>query len=183
MKKTTKTAFDEIELGLGGLLGELGTALTEALKRLDGQGEVQHETTFDSPRGPVRASTGIRIRTLGGAARSAGGRRTDAPINSPGAGPQQAPEAKAPATSEIPARDIVATILTDATGWRLIADLPGVVAGDVVLSEEGGEIVIRAEGRGRRYMGRFALPTGAAAKDLVLTVQNGILELAWQVDA
>lgn len=176
MKKTGKTAFDEIELGLGGLLGELGTALTEALKRLDGQGEVQHETTFDSPRGPVRASTGIRIRTVGGAARPAAGRRTDAPVNAPR---RETPQAAA----DVPVRDISATTFADATGWRLIAELPGVAETDIALSEDGGDLVIRAEGRGRHYAGRIALPAGVAVKDLAMTMQNGILELAWRATA
>jgi len=176
MKKPTRSPLDEIEQGLGGLLGELGSALTEALKRLDGQGEVQHETTFDSPRGPVRASTGIRIRTLGGAARPPAGRRPDAPVNTPRSAPTEA-------ATGVPARDIAATTFVDATGWRLVADLPGVAEGDITLATEEGELAIRAEGRGRRYAGRFALPPGAAVPDLAMTLQNGILELSWRSPA
>ncbi|MBF9029976.1 Hsp20/alpha crystallin family protein [Rhodobacterales bacterium HKCCE3408] len=155
-------AAAEIDLRLGGLLGQLGSALSEALSTLEDQGEVRRETTFDSDRGPVRASAGIRIRTVGGTAHAPEGpahpgrRRTD---------------------PKPPPRPIDATILRDETGWRLIADLPGIPRDDLTLETEAGELVIRAAGRGRRYAGRFPLPDGVAAEDLTVSMQDGLLEL------
>jgi HSP20 family molecular chaperone IbpA len=179
MTKDKKSRIDEatqdIDLRLGGLLGQLGSALTEALSRLEDQGEVHHETTFDSARGPIRASAGIRIRTLGDAKPSRSARRPDQPVNAaPRTQPRPSPEPEAPP----PARPISATILTEGRSWRLIAELPGVAEADVTLGEEAGDLVISASGRGRRFEGRFALPSGAKATDLTMTMQNGILELA-----
>lgn len=177
-KSPLEDATEEIDLRLGGLLGQLGSALNEALSRLDEQGEVHHETTIDSDRGPVRASAGIRIRTLGSAAAKASGRRPENPVNAASpAAPAQSPVAQ-PAK-----RDITATILEDERTWRLVAELPGASEGDLVLDAVDGALVIRADARTRRFEGRFPLPQGARASDLRRRMQNGILELTWEKPA
>lgn len=168
-KSPFEAAQEQIDLRLGGLLGELGSALTEAIEKLDAQGagEVQTERTFDSGAGPVRASAGVRIRTLGGTTSAARQTRApDKPVNRP-----------APATEEPAARPITATILDNATSWQLIAELPGVDTDGVDLKVDGTRLSITATGRGRAYASVFDLPPGATEDALKLTVQNGILEI------
>jgi len=177
MSKPRKSPFQEaqeqIDLRLGGLLGELGAALNEAIERLDGQGagEVHTEHTFDSGRGPVRASAGIRIRTLGGTP-SATTRATDQPINTP------QKTARSPQAN--PPRPISATILDGSDRWQLIAELPGVDKAGVTMQTTETELTIAAEGRGRQYASSFEKPQGAAADDFTLTIQNGILEVTFE---
>lgn len=185
MTKDRKTRLDQagedLTLRLDGLLGQLGTALSEALTRLEEQGDVHHEATIDGPRGPIRASTGIRIRTLGASVPGGTARRPDRPVNAARRGEGDTSGTAAPARDPAPpVRPITATILTEGRDWRLIAELPGVAADDVALTEDAGALLIRAETGARRFEGRFALPDGARAEDLSRQMRNGILELAWE---
>ena len=179
MTKSRKSPFEEaqaqIDLRLGGLLGELGSALTEAIEKLDAQGagEVQTERTFDTVRGPVRASAGIRIRTLGGEMRQET-RSPEKPINTPQK--TGAPEVEPAQPAH---RPIAATILDGSDSWKLIAELPGVDASGVALSSEEQGLTITATGRGRNYQSTFDLPPGATREALSLSVQNGILEITF----
>ena len=170
MSKSRKSPFEEaqeqIDIRLGGLLGEIGAAVSEALEKLDGDGEVHTIRTFDSGRGPVRASAGIRIRPLGGGA-SHSARAPDRPINDPK--PDRPPE-------DVP-RDISATILDDAKHWRLIAELPGIGPEGVSLETTGATLIITAEGRGRKYQSTFDLPMPTPTDALDQKIQNGILEI------
>lgn len=179
MTKGKKSPFEdaaaEVDARLVDLFGHLGSALTEALSRLEEQGEVHHETTIDTERGPVGASAGIRIRTLGSAVRQPPGRRPERPVKS-ASSDAEAPEA----SQETPARSIPATILKEDQAWRLVAELPGVKEDDLFLGDDDGTLVIRAEARARRFEGRFPLPDGARAQDLGCQMLNGILELTWE---
>ena len=176
-KKKLNEAREQIDIRLGGLFSELGSALTEMLDRIDTEGsaEVRREHEFETPRGPIRAQTGIRIRTLGGAQTERRGRDPAAPVN-PDRAPQQK-RAKAPGDLKTPPRTISAEIFEDDASWVLTADLPGIVETDLTLSEEGGDLVIEANGRGRRYRDHVTLPDGVSIADIVVTLQNGILEL------
>jgi HSP20 family molecular chaperone IbpA len=80
-------------------------------------------------------------------------------------------------------RAIEATILTVDGTWTLLADLPGVDADGIDLSDtgRGGQLILAAEGRQRRYAGRFDLPDGLGADDLAVSLVNGILELRAEV--
>ena len=170
MSKSRKSPFEEaqeqIDIRLGGLLGEIGAAVSEALEKLDGDGEVHTIRTFDSGRGPVRASAGIRIRPLGGGD-SQSGRAPDRPINDPE--PATPPE-------DFP-REISATILDGAKHWRLVAELPGIGPEGVSLETNGTALIITAEGRGRKYQSSFDLPLPARPGGLDHKIQNGILEI------
>ncbi|MEM9757477.1 MAG: Hsp20/alpha crystallin family protein, partial [Pseudomonadota bacterium] len=140
----------------------------EALAKLDtlGEGEIRQDHTFESAKGPIRASAGIRIRPAGGAAPAPGSRRPETPINTPKSTPQSRP--------------IAATILDDGALWQLIADLPGVDRAGIALALADGHLVITAEGRGRRFEGRFEMPSGADLDALTVGAQNGILEIAFR---
>ena len=169
MSKSRKSPFEEaqeqIDIRLGGLLGEIGAAVSEALEKLDGDGEVHTIRTFDSGRGPVRASAGIRIRPIGGTAPKTS-RAPDAPINTP-----------EPAPAEDFPREISATILDGAKHWKLIAELPGIGAEGVSIETTGAVLTISAEGRGRRYQSAFDLPMAVPPEALDHKIQNGILEV------
>lgn len=89
--KKLKDAMAEIDLRLDGLFGKLGDTLAEIAERLeageDGEdGEVRRSREFDTPHGPVRAETAVRVR-LGVAG------------SGPGAGPRGAGRAVGPAMS------------------------------------------------------------------------------------
>ncbi|MFW5654766.1 MAG: hypothetical protein ACOCYW_03845, partial [Roseicyclus sp.] len=100
---------------------------------------------------------------------------------------QTAPGPPEPAPQAQPApgapRPIEATILTHDGTWTLLADLPGVDRDSVEMSDtgRGGQLVLAAEGRNRRYAGRFDLPEGLGAEDLGISLVNGILELRAKV--
>lgn len=177
MSKDRKSPFaaaqEEIDIRLGGLLGELGSALSEALSKLEDAGEVHRETVFDSGKGPVRASAGIRIRTLGGQRSAASERRTDKPVNTP---------AQTPAAEASP-RPIAATILDDQSRWMLIADLPGIAQSDVAVQIDGPTLVVTAKANNRHYAGDFALPSHLLPETLAHHMQNGILEVSVDKDS
>jgi HSP20 family molecular chaperone IbpA len=180
MKKPGKSPFEEvqhnIDIRLGGLLGELGSALNEAIEKLgqDGTGEIRTERTFDSGNGPVRASAGVRIRTLGGSAPGET-RAFDQPINTPER--DVTPEVARPAATP---RPITATILDGPERWQLVAELPGVDIDGVTLEPDGRKFSITAAGRARSYHSTFDLPDGAEVSALSINMQNGILEVAFQ---
>ncbi|ETX15868.1 heat shock protein Hsp20 [Roseivivax halodurans JCM 10272] len=159
---------EEIDLRLDGLLGELGRTLGDMIDRLDGgSGEVRRSRSFDTGRGPVRAEAGIRIRAAG----------SDLPTE------RHKPAARArrpdtPQPSSPPAvRAIDAAIQHSAGLWTLTADLPGVSADDLSLSERDGQLFIAATTRRRTYEGRFELPPGVRLSDIEVSLRNGILDL------
>ncbi|MDG4648422.1 Hsp20/alpha crystallin family protein [Roseibacterium sp. SDUM158017] len=196
---------DALDERLGGLLGELGSALGEVFDRLDrlGEGEILRERSFEMPQGAVRAGIRVRVGGLAGASsrqNAPGERPVDRPLRKgAGAGIRPAPGRAAPgpdgrgderqpapeAPGREPVRPVEATILAAGGGWTLVADLPGVAEGDVALrdGEDGASLVVEAQGRGRRYRGEFDLPAGLRAADLTVSLVNGILELRGKVGA
>jgi HSP20 family molecular chaperone IbpA len=184
MKGPRKPAGDdargEIDLKLGNLLGELGTALSEMIGRLEqgSTGEILRDREFTTDRGPVRAQAGIRIRLAGTEAprrRSAGAPRPEAaapasrpaPGSAPGQGPAPGPEP----------RPIQAEVVDDGRTWRLTAELPGAARDDLELAVEDGDLVITALTRTRSFADRVALPAATMLADLRVSLQNGILEI------
>lgn len=170
-KSRLQDAASEIDLRLGDLLGQLGDALAEAAERLEtgDSGEVRREREFDTGAGPIRASAGIKISTLGGAARAArttsGGRRPDTPVNTP------APAAPA---GPVP-RKVDATVFDEQDHWFLVADMPGITKADVTLTVAGDLLRIEAVNDSRHYILETPMPAGRDGFDC--TVQNGILEV------
>ena len=69
-----RAALRQIDLQLDGLLGKLGDTLGEMIERLeDGEtGEFRRSHELQTPRGPVRAEAGLRVRM--GLGDAAGGR-------------------------------------------------------------------------------------------------------------
>ncbi len=165
-------ARGDIDLKLGNLLGELGSALSEMIDRLDQgtTGEIRRDREFTTERGPVRAQAGIRIRLAG----------TEVPLKRNAAAPAATPDAAAPppraATAPAP-RPIQAEVVDDGRVWRLTAELPGAAREDLDLAVEEGHLLITARTRTRSFADRVALPASTGIADLRVSLQNGILEI------
>ncbi len=63
-RKKLDATVTQLDLRLGGLLGKLGDTLAEMADRLEAgeDGEIRRTQEISTPRGPIRAETGIRIR-------------------------------------------------------------------------------------------------------------------------
>lgn len=170
-KPRFQKAGEQIDLRLGDLLGELGSALSEMMGRLESGSsqEMRRDYTVETARGPMRAETGIRIRVAG----------TEMPGPPPGRPrPGNRPQRATSSTSEPPPpRPIRAEILAADGEWQLVADLPGIPREALTLVRDGADLVVTAEDRGRSYRGRFALPEGIELDDIEVSLRNGILEL------
>jgi HSP20 family molecular chaperone IbpA len=160
-----------IDVRLGDILGQLGSALDEAADRLEqGEGsEIRRERQFDTGKGPVRASVGLRIRTLGGEAPQTG-RRPETPINTP-------TPAK-PTRPDPTPRLVDATVFNEPGQFSLVADVPGIQRGHVSWSVEGALLRVDAKSDSRHYRIETDLPDDWQEATFDCAVQNGILELS-----
>ena len=183
-------AFGEIEMRLGGLLGELGQAVGDMLGRLeDGtSGEILRSGEIETQRGPIRAEAGIRVRFAGkeiatpgvparGAPPGAGRRPPDRPAARTGTDLGRPPPAPDPGQTPAP-RAIDADIVSGDGHWSLTADLPGVAEDRLTVEVSQGRLILSADGRGRRWAGEFALPDGLTRDDLAVRLRNGVLEIS-----
>jgi len=73
-RRKAEDTIAELDLRLDGLLGKLGASLGEMVERLERgeDGEVRRSHEIRTPKGPLRAETGVRVR-VGGAQFAAGG--------------------------------------------------------------------------------------------------------------
>lgn len=172
MSKTQKSrleeAASEIDLRLGDLLGQLGDALSQAAENLDvgDSSEILREREFGAPGSPIKASAGVRIRTLGGTAKTSSARRPDKPVNT------TKPDTSAPKSAA--PRQVDATIFAEKDHWSMVADMPGITASDITL-EVTDNIRITAKNGTRNYLLETTKPDGWDQFDH--TVNNGILEV------
>lgn len=180
-RKRGRSALDEIDVRLEGLLGKLGGTLGDLLDKLQtgDSGEVHRSYEFQSPRGPVRAETGVRIRM--GLAEARSGSR--APGTPPGprrgyAAPGSRPSSgtAGPADGDAPRRPHMESHVAGAR-WIVTAELPGVAEADLDVAVTGRTLVVRTTGR-RRYLAESALPDAADPADMVTHLHNGILEIS-----
>lgn len=167
-------AAGEIDLKLGDLLGHLGEALDEITTRLSDEegGEIRRERQFDTGSGPIRATAGVTIRTLGGSAtttRTMPERRPDQPIR-----PQKKPAA--PDTPPEPRR-VEATVFEEAGQWSLVADMPGVSNEGVSWQVDGDTLRIDGKSAARHYRVETTLPAELLSAEFAASVQNGILDM------
>lgn len=164
-KNDTSGMRQEIDIRLDGLLGELGKTLGDVLGKLEqGVSEVQQTRNFQTPRGPVRAEAGIRIRTLGGRSSPEPSQSFEQPLQSE---PEPAPAA----------RDINASMFEEGGQWTLSAELPGISEDQVALSVDAGRLEIVANGKTRVYSGQFDIPTDITREDITISLRHGILDL------
>jgi len=164
-KKKFEKAMTDLDMRLNGLLGALGSTLTEALDRLDAQdgAELRRFEEIQTTRGPLRAEAGLRIRFAGGdraedgangpvtarrpSARPAaadpvctGEAAPDTPLATGGApvrgGPSPGTGKGTEAPQEPAARQIHLDHYTEAGRWIVCGDLPGVSLPEIELRIE-----------------------------------------------
>jgi len=197
-KKRGRAALEEIDLRLDGLLGTLGSALGEMVERLEqGEaGEVRRSHEVNTPRGPIRAETGVRVRFgLGGAAdnsetaapkpytrRSQPEGTTAGPAaatatsgNATAAGAGTASGASPEATSA--ERPLAMDAYETDTHWVISADMPGVTLPELAIEITDDAVVVTSTGA-RRYTGRHQLPKTVDAADMTAVLRNGVLEIS-----
>ena len=178
-RKTFEQAAQDIDLRLGDVLGHLGSALDEVVSRLgDAQdgGEIRRERRFDTEKGPIRASAGIRIRSLGDPASIVApqSRSPDKPINPNRKTPTRTPQGERKGPS---VRDVEATIIQDGGVWMMVAEMPGIARDQITWHVHDG--LLRVEGRNdtRHYRVETDWTEAASPDGLECHVANGIVEL------
>lgn len=167
-KKAFEDAAKDIDAGLAGLFGALNDAIGDVMARLDDgtSGTVEHDHTFETPKGPVRAQAGIRLRMGGMEVNTAGAEPK--PVN-----PKRPRAAPAPASSP---RGLSYEIIADEDVWVLTADVPGVSRKDVQLSQDRTVLKISTTGQ-RRYATDADLEGEFAVEEVQTSLRNGILTL------
>lgn len=186
----------ELDLRLGGLLGKLGGTLSEVIERLEAgdDGEVRRVHHIPTPRGHLRAETGVRIRVgaLDGSERGQAGRDRTRPVNAAPSGDtrpereRRSPASRRPAPDASPRAGSAAAdrphveSYTEGARWVLCADLPGVTLPEVDVRIDAGargpEIAVATTGA-RRYALRHPLPPEARPDDMQIVLRNGVLEV------
>ena len=166
-KKRPEEIVSEIDARLGGLLGNVGAALSEMLERLDtdGNGEVRRDTVFDTGKGPVRAQAGVRVSFAG---------QSLARETRNGTSPQ--PVRPDPETPPKPTIDAAVDCFFDGAVWTLTADLPGVSREEVLVEIADGVLTLSTTGR-RRYHSKVSVPDGIDIAAREISLLNGVLEL------
>lgn len=166
-KKKPRKPATTLDIDLGGLLGNLGEVLGEAVQKLTEASEAAvdkiHEHKTES--GPIRSHSGVRIRMGGLAATS--DRKAEAKPSARREAPPPPPPAERPLTCEL---------IEDGAGWLVTAEVPGVGAEEVTLSVQGARLTIRTTGT-RRYFGQVDLPGPWPAEAIERGLVNGILTL------
>ena len=161
----------DLDTALGGLLGTLGSALSEMLARLDegGSGTVSRAQEFETAHGPIRAQAGIRIR-MGG--HDVAGDAAPTPVN---AGRTRTATAHAPAPEPAP-RDLAYDLFEEPGRWHLTADMPGVQRKDLAVRATATGLMLEAKGA-RAYRAEIALDAPADVAGITMTLRNGILDM------
>ncbi|MEM1428649.1 MAG: hypothetical protein AAGG09_04250 [Pseudomonadota bacterium] len=201
-KKKIEQAMSDLDMRLGGLLGALGSSLTEAIEKLDAQdsAELHRSHEIDTARGPLRAEAGVRIRFAG---ESVSGRSGSAGVSASPAGGGVQPRRPAPAEPrarpaatgaaeagherpaadgpEAAARAVHLDHFTDRGRWIACGDFPGVGLPDVDLriEDRGGVRTLRVRTTGARtYRAEIELPDEADTSSMGTVLRNGVLEIA-----
>lgn len=174
MTKRTKTghrASADITEGLNGLLGALNEALGDMMTRLDDgtSGSVERNHTFQTPKGPVRAQAGVRVR-MGGFDAGGTPQQEPQPIN---------PDRTAPAPAHSGPRTVPCDVIEAADHWTITADLPGIAEDEVTVTLDGSTLTITAKGR-RHYRATCTLGGPGVVGEDAVTLHNGILTLTVQ---
>ena len=156
----------EIDARLGGLLGNVGSALAEMLEKLDAgaDGEVHRNTVFDTGKGPVRAQAGLRVSLAGKTlATESSGTHSPAPV-------KKKPEAPAAPVN------VALDSFFDGSIWTVTADLPGVSEDELEIGTEDGRLILKTTGK-RRYHAELELPEGIDMGAQKASIFNGVFEL------
>lgn len=174
-ERSISTPRGHLQAGIRLRVGGLSAARGATDEDSTGDG---NETADTAPRRPVRWARGP-----GRPEDPSDGAGNGAPsISGLARAESDAPASAATDDAQAP-WPVEATILEVDGRWTLVADLPGVGPEGVTIAEgEGGRgLVVEAQGRRRRYAGRFDLPPGLRAAGLSMSMVNGVLELHGEV--
>ncbi|MDX8351424.1 Hsp20/alpha crystallin family protein [Cognatiyoonia sp. IB215182] len=166
-KKGFQQAGVSIDDGLNTLFATLSDALTTMLDRIEeGQtGAVQRDQVFETPKGPIRAHAGIRLRMGGMDAKSAS--EEPQPVNPDrGSSDPEKPKVKS----------IVYDVIDDEDEWVVTADLPGVSTDELQLGKNGTTLAISTTGT-RSYAGQVDIGGQFSLSRVSSSMRNGILTL------
>ena len=199
-RRKVDETISELDLRLDDLLGKLGRSLGEMIERLDdGEAqEVRRSHDVETPRGPLRAEAGLRVRFAATGAAPAPAerarRRSSKPSSAPPAvdpeppAPRTRPQAAASADGP-EARTPEMESYVDDGHWHLCADLPGATLPEIDVQvlpahEAGGPrtLVLRSEGA-RRYAAERELPAAADPSNMDIALRNGVLVISMRLGA
>lgn len=159
----------DVDLGLNGLFGALGDAIGEMVSRLEEghSGAVTRDHVFETDKGPVRASAGVKLQ-IGGLEI---GRAHSGPLPEP-----VNPSRENPKPSPKRVRSLEYDIFEESDSWFLTADIPGVSRGDLELSQDG--TCLKIETTGARLFSTSADLNKPFHFDRIETrLSNGVLTL------
>ncbi len=154
--------FDGVFSGLGNLL-RIAADLAE---KSDGPIEVTREQSIGVPEG-LKAGYGVSVR-VGPAHRSVPRRF----------GRAYASAAAAPArTREEDIREPQTDVFDEGDCLLVVAELPGMSAGQIRWDVQSNLVAIKAEYKNRKYFKLVSLTSAVNAESVAATYNNGILEL------
>ena len=168
-KKKLKDTAQEIDIGLNGLLGELGDAIGDMVSRLEegNSGAVSRDHVFETEKGPIRAHAGVRLR-MGGLDVGETSQARPKPVN---------PNRSAPTRSNPPKPKVLHyDVFEERDAWIFAADLPGVARDELVLSHEGTQLDLKTTGA-RLFTATVDLDGAFDFDGIERRLHNGVLTL------
>jgi HSP20 family molecular chaperone IbpA len=176
-KMTGLAALSEISRRLGGIGGQVKDAIIEAqMKAASGQtGDHTGEQRFtvNTARGPVDGMSQMSFRIGSLSDRVPMGRGNRSP--SSGGMAARSEHARKTAPDLDGAREPMVDCFDEGDTLVITAELPGVAAGDVIVTLDGDALLIETTGA-RRYRTRQLLPIAVDPASLTHALRNGILE-------
>ncbi len=163
-------AAEDINLGLNTLFGALGDAIGDMVSRLeDGKGgTISRDHEIQTPKGPIRAHAGVRLRM--------GGMNVGETVKPEAAKPVN-PNRNAPQDAKPPAaKSLSYDIFEEDDGWVLSADLPGVQREEFTLKRHESSLHLSTSGT-RRYEAEVNLERPFDLDGIEVRLHNGVLSL------
>jgi HSP20 family molecular chaperone IbpA len=176
-KMTGLAALSEISRRLGGIGGQVKDAIIESQMR-SASGQTADHTreqrfTVNTAKGPVEGVSQMSFRVGSLSDREPMGRGNRTP--SSGGMAARAEHARKAAPDLDGAREPMVDCFDEGDTVVITAELPGVLAGDVVVTLDGETLLIETTGA-RRYRTRQPLPVAVEPASLTHALRNGILE-------
>ena len=165
---------DDVDLGfmkfnLGGIFKGLGNLVDLASKLAEEGKEFKKEGEFTSASKDgkgVKGVYGFSIRTM------AGGK----PFVETFGNVKKTP--KGPVVDEV--REPLVDVFDEGSEFLIVSELPGVNEADINLEIRGDILILKAEGKDRKYRKEILLPGAAIPETLKYSYKNGILEIRVQ---
>jgi len=164
MAKTTKGEHGEgeINLGLGGVFRGLGNII-DLLSEMTEEGKTEMSRTGELKGKELKGVYGFNIKVGLGGAPSV---ETFGNIRKGKEGP---------VVEEV--REPLVDVLDEGDSFRIVAELPGVEAGDIKVDLKDDILTIAAECKDRKYSKETRLPARTQAGAPAVSSRNGIVEV------